>query len=505
MFVSSIPLAHAQTSTWNPSTGNDSYEDTANWDPPGLPVTMSELRFEQIEGMTLTPIKTSEDHANRSITVFDPHVILNLQTHRLTLLSSNQEVKFASIVVGGASGPGGPSTLEIHDGVLEGNHAYVGKGRPGELGPLPPYLPSISVQAGAALLLNNDLWVGYGESNISKDRPGRVYIAGTARSNGVFVYAGSDFAVINGGTLQASDRLVVDPGSKFHIGRPEGTDYPMAMVSAKLVSLRGAVTIDFGTLAGQVEVNATRDLVMVTHGSKITTNIGKIGGFPPTAAHVTVSDEDSLWSSADALYVGGTESAASGGGTLTVSANGSATAGNQIKIWPPGRIELSDGNLSAPNIVLEGVLCGNGTITGNITNNGGTIEPGCSVGKLHLTGSYSQNQDGKLHIEIEGTNTGDYDVFEVDGNVALSGTLSITVPDDFPGDSSSFPIIKANSVTGSFDNVVVSSGTSADVTVTAEGVQIQLLPPTPPQRMMYLAAAIIILVIIGIFLFRRRS
>jgi T5SS/PEP-CTERM-associated repeat protein len=493
-----LPQAQAQTSTWNPSTSLDNYEDPANWDPPGVPGQLSEVRVDQPGG--LTRIQLHANHQNSTLNVFDALVILSLNSHRYSLLAQNQ----ASIVVGGSSGRGEPPTLEVHQGVLVGNHAFVGKGKPGELGALSRFRPGISIQSGASLLLNDVLWVGYGESDISKDRPGLVHIAGTAQSDGVSVYPDSKLGVINGGALRVSNELAVAVGGELRIGKPLGTAHPMSTVTARLVRLAGALTIDYGTLSAETEVHASHDPITVTNGSRVATRVGTIAGFPPQPAHVTISGNDSSWSSSDSMYVGGIETAAQGGGTLSVLDNASVVAGTLIKVWSAGKIELRNGSITAPTILLEGTLCGTGTIDGDITNNGGTIDPGCSVGRLHSTGNYTQDLEGVLKIDIAGSNAGEYDVLRIDGDVSLDGALEIGLSDGLVLDRDiTFSVIEANSVTGSFSEVLITSGSSAEVSVTSNGVQIRLSPQTPP--ILLYVVVILLVILVGAYLFRRRS
>lgn len=67
-----------------------------------------------------------------------------------------------------------------------------------------------------------------------------------------------------------------------------------------------------------------------------------------------------------------------------------------------------------------GTLKGNGLITGNIVNNGGTVLPGNSPGTLHVNGNYSQT-GGLLVIEIAGPSI--FDMLDVTGSVLLDNVL----------------------------------------------------------------------------------
>jgi len=67
-----------------------------------------------------------------------------------------------------------------------------------------------------------------------------------------------------------------------------------------------------------------------------------------------------------------------------------------------------------------GTLTGNGLITGNVTNLGGTVKPGNSPGTLHVAGDYSQD-GGLIVIEIAGPSA--FDILDVTGAVMLDNVL----------------------------------------------------------------------------------
>ncbi len=106
----------------------------------------------------------------------------------------------------------------------------------------------------------------------------------------------------------------------------------------------------------------------------------------------------------------------------------------------------------------DGVITGTGTlnVTGIDFSNEATVAPGLPVGRLTVTGTYPQTADGTLSIEIAGTAPGaDYDVLRVNGTASLDGTLEITTLDGYELDpGQEYVILTANSVNGTFDNVV---------------------------------------------------
>ena len=80
---------------------------------------------------------------------------------------------------------------------------------------------------------------------------------------------------------------------------------------------------------------------------------------------------------------------------------------------------------SALTVANGTFLLGNGTIgnSGALTNSG-TVAPGASIGTIFVDGSYTQNGDGKLFIEIDSSGATDLlAVSGVPGTAALDGTL----------------------------------------------------------------------------------
>jgi hypothetical protein len=97
------------------------------------------------------------------------------------------------------------------------------------------------------------------------------------------------------------------------------------------------------------------------------------------------------------------------GNTLTKTGSGTMAINNAL-------------NTGGGSIVVSaGALGGSGEIVGDLTNNGGTVAPGTSPGKLSVAGNYLQTS-GSLLIEIDGTTAeSQYDVLDVTGNLTMSG------------------------------------------------------------------------------------
>ena len=77
------------------------------------------------------------------------------------------------------------------------------------------------------------------------------------------------------------------------------------------------------------------------------------------------------------------------------------------------------------------------------------------TGILQLGGNYTQLDFATLKIDLGGTAADEFDQLQVAGNVALNGTLDVSLLNGFTGEAGqTFDIITANSISGTFDNVI---------------------------------------------------
>jgi hypothetical protein len=170
-----------------------------------------------------------------------------------------------------------------------------------------------------------------------------------------------------------------------------------------------------------------------------------------------------------------------------------------------GVTDLNGGNLSCTNdIVLDGgSLIGTGTITGNVRNNGATVSPGHSPGRITITGNYIQGANGILSMEIGGTSPGTgYDQLAVSGGATLGGTLNISTINGFtPTKGDVYTLISASSFSGQFGQVNI-SGFGGQVDYSSNGVTITIT--TVPSQLLNISTRMRVLagdnVLIGGFI-----
>lgn len=149
------------------------------------------------------------------------------------------------------------------------------------------------------------------------------------------------------------------------------------------------------------------------------------------------------------------------------------------------------GNAGGPIVagavnVAGGIFGGNGTVIGNVTNNG-TIRPGESPGTLIIDGDYVQQIGAKLAVEIESESL--FDVLKITGSATLAGTLEVSFLSSFDPGVNVFIILSAEGgVQGVFDNVFF-NGALVDVFYGDDFVQLNMGPvPLPPAMWLFSTA-----------------
>jgi filamentous hemagglutinin family protein len=127
----------------------------------------------------------------------------------------------------------------------------------------------------------------------------------------------------------------------------------------------------------------------------------------------------------------------SGSGTVNFQGGYTQTAGHTF-VMSGANLEVT-----GPLTLNGGILMGDGTITGDVENNGGVINAGLSPGTLTITGNYVQGPGGVLMVELGGLSQGvTYDLLDISGTATLDGMLYVTYYDTFsPIEGDQFDII----------------------------------------------------------------
>jgi fibronectin-binding autotransporter adhesin len=108
--------------------------------------------------------------------------------------------------------------------------------------------------------------------------------------------------------------------------------------------------------------------------------------------------------------------------TASIASGQIKQSGAAAEIVVPAGTKLNPGGMAT----LEGgTLRGGGTISGTLHNGAGVVKPGDGIGTLAVTGSYIQDANGRLEIEVGGTGAGQHDALAVSGVLGVGGTLAL--------------------------------------------------------------------------------
>jgi len=149
-------------------------------------------------------------------------------------------------------------------------------------------------------------------------------------------------------------------------------------------------------------------------------------------------------------------------GTLTVKKNRSVAFNSGYKqtkgsTTVDGLMTVAENGVKADAVFTGGTLGGSGTINGDVTSSI-RVGPGNSPGELTIEGDYTQQDRGRLVVELAGTSFGGdataYDRLTVIGETSLAGALDVALLDGFtPSEDDSFTILTSTgSLLGSFAN-----------------------------------------------------
>jgi autotransporter-associated beta strand protein len=143
-------------------------------------------------------------------------------------------------------------------------------------------------------------------------------------------------------------------------------------------------------------------------------------------------------------------------GAALVASTGRFSTGT-VNVASGGQFNLTGGSTDLASVVLSGTgsfgFTGGTlhaqTFQGSLTNQGGTLAPGATIGSTAIAGNYVQQSGAKLETEIGGLVAGtSFDALSVTGNAALGGSLDVSLVGGFtPTPGQKFTVLSAGSVT----------------------------------------------------------
>jgi hypothetical protein len=214
-----------------------------------------------------------------------------------------------------------------------------------------------------------------------------------------------------------------------------------------------------GTSRIEVFGNGNLDIsfMNVPHQSTRGVTVGSIegdGNIFLGGKNLTVGSSDLSTAFSGVIQDGGKNGGAGGSltkigtGTLILSGADTYTCNTDIN---GGALKVNGSITSNTRVVPSGTLAGNGTINGNVINNG-RVSPGDALGTLTINGNYTNN--ARLLIDIAGANSGQFSLLDVVGSADLHGFLDPVLVDGFtPTIGQSFTFLDYASLTGAFSGI----------------------------------------------------
>ncbi|MCB1246270.1 MAG: hypothetical protein KDB69_03275 [Acidimicrobiia bacterium] len=401
----SAPAGAQATFEWLGNGDGQSFSDSANWSPVGLPGTLDEAKFDSASSWVVT---FSSNPFNAITSIENDTVQFNLGTRTYTT---------RALSVGERLGDVGMLTLQGGTFVTTTGLAQVGR--------LSPSTGTLHLTGGTALHTQRDLIIGdEGDGSLVID-------AGSSATSLITFIAdeegSSGDAVIRGLWTIQNSALIGNSGD-----------------GAMTVEAGGDVVVGFETKVGDNDFS-TGSLTVTGAGSTLTstapTTIGNFG-----TGSLVVSNGGLLTTAQLKIADDATGSVLVSGGSIVDTVG--TTVGNRAT----GSLTLANGGtVQSPLVSVApiGTLGGSGTIQGNVLSNG-TTAPGSTLGALQITGTYTQPL-GTVNIQIGGTTAGvNHDQIVVGGTATLGGTLNVTLVNGFNPTDGEFVIVQGGTVTGTF-------------------------------------------------------
>jgi len=274
------------------------------------------------------------------------------------------------------------------------------------------------------------------------------------------------------GNLTDNGKLTVNSGSTLTIaGTLSNFNSSTDTLSSGTYTIGG--TMEF---TGANIVNNAANLTITGSSAKILNGSANgLANFANNTGSFTVTG-NGTFDTASTTFTNSNKVTVTTGSTLNVG----STGGNAYS-QSAGTTTI-DGTLTAEGgtTVTGGTILGAGKINGPVTVGGSGTAPTISAGDsgkaglLAITSNYTQLATGTMNSFIGGTTVGtQYSQLQVSGTASLAGTLSVTLASGFtPAIGSTFTVMTAESVTGSFSNstIAINSTEHFNVSYTSTGV-----------------------------------
>ena len=449
--------AHATDYTWNGNAGDSSWNTAANWSPLGVPGAQDTAyvggtaAVQVPSNVTLQNLRLGSDAA-----------IVNLGALKVTGWTSSD-----GVVEGGqlTIPAGAAATINLSATKLARNPLHpmlygpYCKGKDDDKAPKKGKgadgVKFGKVKNKGRLKINVDSSVDVSFDDVENDggdatlsatgsvNDAPIQLKGLANRSGRITLVGSGIGgrAFQGEDISNSDEMVFDGAStlaKKDYSNDAGAKMSLTHSSLLGSSDKSKKLDNKGTLEA-MDGDAEIQMELKNNGGRLHVGAGRLRIAPPDGKTVTQT-----------------------GGTTTID-DGILEIVDSVKNPADGGLQLKGG-----------VLDGSGTITGNVTNDGGSLNVGHSPGLMIINGNYTQTANGLMNMEVWGTVPGYlYDQLRVEGNAYLNGGLTIDYGNGFVPGRNSFWHVRYGFYIGKFSSVQVKNtvqGRYYRLTYTSSGV-----------------------------------
>ena len=299
-------------------------------------------------------------------------------------------------------------------------------------------------------------------------------------SNGGMLNISPSVSFNNTGTLNAASRSTIYVSNNNFLNLSNGT-------------LTGGAYDVTGTLQipGNITTNDAKIALTGKASQILNPNTNALTGFLTNASKGSFAlkggqsfKSAGTFTNHGAITVGKGSTFTVGAGGSYVQSGGKTTVNGKLMLSKTKGIDVSDDSTPAAAVIriAKGSLLGNGGNVAAHLSSSGTVIPAdsmTSVGKLKVTGAYTQTSAGALDANITGANSGQFNVLNVTGTATLGGTLNIGLLNNFvPLIGDTFQILTAKHVTGTFATVngtVINSSEHFTVTYNSDKVTLTVV------------------------------
>ena len=310
--------------------------------------------------------------------------------------------------------------------------------------------PSYSITNTGTLRLNGDVGlinVYAGGTLVNTGTVAKVAGTGTSLIQGINVTSNAGLFEVQSGTLQFSGgalafndatrftgagQVVVSSNAAF-AGRIDSQNLVLAGASydGAAASLHGRTTLTSASLTGQWTFAADHVLTQsgATYVRGSVLNQGRLdasGNFYFEYPSYVLNNSGTMNLQGDVglinVYAGGSFV---NSGTLAKTSGEGVSNLASISVSNTGTMDAQVGTIALPSgFVNDGTLKGNGSFSTTTLTNNGHIAPGASPGTLTLASHLVLGEAGSLDLEL--TSAASHDLLQVQGDVTLGGTLTLT-------------------------------------------------------------------------------